>query len=600
MATTNPLVTQNPSPKLIAGSPAEISYTDLSYNVVPDISNNLTYSLRTTDPLSNEFDVFVSSELQPQAFVPNSLFIGAGLTGPGGMARDGSGNFYVVNGQTNPGTISVYTPTGTFTRTITLVGGWLQPRYCGVDISNNILYVSSETNFGIAGIYLSGSPPPSTNNPTLTILGVGTPWSNYCRQMVCYNGYLYIAMKVGPPGYIVKYNLTTNAYVELDVGSVVTAGQPIAIVHNPFYVAGGNNFLYFTTVATANNSIYSVSEITGTETLTGGTGSATITRVTTFVGGLLWGITIDDTENLYVTTSFVFSYYLARISLTDPDRHNLSYVALSPAGPSLSRSRGLIFDGSFNLYLTDEDNNRVLKTRPKGFEFGGPSSIVNGDAYYSLDKRTTYLHDISNNNLVTTFLLNPAECFKKGTKILCENDIYIPIEELKIGTLVKTYKHGYKKVTTILYDKLFNKLSNDTTSNNSIQNIRSQMYTYSRESNPKLIEDLHLTGGHSLLFDTLTDDETDNMKQIRWPTKEEYFVEDKYKLLACFNRNLRIATEQDVDVYHFTLNPPERANSSHVYGIYANGILAESCSIASMEKSSAKRKILSLVKPKQR
>ena len=111
---------------------------------------------------------------------------------------------------------------------------------------------------------------------------------------------------------------------------------------------------------------------------------------------------------------------------------------------------------------------------------------------------------------------------------------------------------------------------------------------------------MHLTGGHSLLFDTLTDDETDNMKQIRWPTKEEYFVEDKYKLLACFNRNLRIATEQDVDVYHFTLNPPERANSSHVYGIYANGILAESCSIASMEKSSAKRKILSLVKPKQR
>ena len=407
-------------------------------------------------------------------------------------------------------------------------------------------------------------------------------------------------MKVGPPGYIVKYNLTTNAYVELDVGSVVTAGQPIAIVHNPFYVAGGNNFLYFTTIATANNSIYSVSEITGTETLTGGTGSATITRVTTFVGGLLWGITIDDTENLYVTTSFVFSYYLARISLTDPDRHNLSYVALSPAGPSLSRSRGVIFDGSFNLYLTDEDNNRVLKTRPKGFEFGGPSSIVNGDAYYSLDKRTTYLHDISNNNLVTTFLLNPAECFKKGTKILCENDIYIPIEELKIGTLVKTYKHGYKKVTTILYDKLFNKLSNDTTSNNSIQNIRSQMYTYSRESNPKLIEDLHLTGGHSLLLDTLTDDETDNMKQIRWPTKEEYFVEDKYKLLACFNRNLRIATEQDVDVYHFTLDPPERANSSHVYGIYANGILAESCSIASMEKSSAKRKILSLVKPKQR
>jgi hypothetical protein len=115
------------------------------------------------------------------------------------------------------------------------------------------------------------------------------------------------------------------------------------------------------------------------------------------------------------------------------------------------------------------------------------------------------------------------------------------------------------------------------------------MYTYFRESNPDLIEDLHLTGGHSLLLDTLTDEESANMKKIHWSTKEEYMVDDKYKLLACFSRELHLSAEQYADIYHITLEPPDNSKSTHVYGIYANGILAESCSILSMEKSSAKK-----------
>jgi hypothetical protein len=572
-------IIQNPSPTLIVGQPGQVSYTDLSYNIVPDISNNFTYVLRT-DASSNEFDLFLNSESPPQSFTPNSLFTNTNLTGPAGMAQDSVGNFYVANGQGLPPTISVYTSTGIFTRTITLAAGWIQPRYCGIDPLNNILYVSSESNVGIAGVNLNGSPPPSTNDPTLTIFGVGTPWSNICRQMVWYNGYLYIAIKTGPPGYIIKYNLTTKAYVVLNVESVVISGQPIAIVHNPFYVTGGNNFLYFTTVATLNNSIYAVSEITGTETLTGGTGSATITSVTTFIGSSVWSITIDNTGNLYAAiTGDFFSNLcqIARIDITDPDRHNLSYVALSSVGPSLTRSRGLVFDGSLYLYLTDEVNNRVLKTQPKTFIFGGVSSIINGDAYYnSVDGRTTYLYDISNDELVTTFLLNPAECFKKGTKILCENDIYIPIEEIKIGTLVKTYKHGYKKVIKCLHEKLRNTCSPDNSLENSFQNRCNKLYTYSRESNPDLIEDLHLTGGHSLLLDTLTDEQTNNMQQIPWPSKDDYMVEDKYKLLSCFNRELYVSTEQNVEIFHIKLEPPKNANPNYIYGIYANGILAES------------------------
>jgi hypothetical protein len=169
-------------------------------------------------------------------------------------------------------------------------------------------------------------------------------------------------------------------------------------------------------------------------------------------------------------------------------------------------------------------------------------------------------------------------CFKKGTKILCENEIYIPIEELKIGDLVKTYKHGYQKIIMFAHSRLCEYSKNRT----------NKLYTYSREKNPDLIEDLHLTGGHSLLVDALTEEESTHMQKIKW-SKDGRMVEDKYKLLACFSDNLAVSVEQNVEIYHFTLEPPENAKPNYVYGIYANGILAESCSQGAMEKSLGKQ-----------
>jgi hypothetical protein len=116
-----------------------------------------------------------------------------------------------------------------------------------------------------------------------------------------------------------------------------------------------------------------------------------------------------------------------------------------------------------------------------------------------------------------------------------------------------------------------------------ISNSRNQIYIYTQKSNPELIEDLYLTGGHSLLVDSLSETESNDMKQAEL-LDTEFMVEDKYKLMCCFNKKLEVAANQNVVLYRIALEAPENASPTHVYGIWANGILSESSSKASMDK----------------
>lgn len=580
---SNPVITQTPNPFTPDSVPpnnrGQVIYTDLSYNIVPDISNNPTYTLRT-DVADDVFDVFQSSIDEPQAFVPNSQFTAMNLSNPTGMARDSAGNFYVANapfvGASLDATISVYNSNGVYLRLINVNSGatWSNLRYLAFDDSDN-LYASSESSVGIAYIAAGAS----TNTYANTIFPNPNPFSNKSRGLAFHSGYLYIVLRQTPP-YVVKYNVSNNNYVLLNLSTDLSGSSPIAIVYNPFYVSSPTPFLYLTAtgIFAGENKIFTISEITGTESLSpGGTGTATITLLTDAFSSTQspFSIDVDNSGNLYVGLTSLFDPTIgeiARVTATGTIS-NISSVALFSIGPTLGRSQGLIFDGSLNLFISDRVNSRVIKSRPKTFVFGGPSATSN-EANYGLPV-TTYLYNISDNVITTTFDLNIV-CFKKGSKILCENDIYKPIEGLKIGDLVKTYKHGYQKIIRLAHSRLCD----------FVQSVYNKMYTYSRESNPELTEDLHLTGGHSLLLDTLTDEESNDMKKIHWPTKEEYMVEDKYKLLACFSRKLYISTEENAEIYHLTLEPPKNAKPSYVYGIYVNGILAESCSQSAMEQVS--------------
>lgn len=102
-------------------------------------------------------------------------------------------------------------------------------------------------------------------------------------------------------------------------------------------------------------------------------------------------------------------------------------------------------------------------------------------------------------------------CFLKGTKILAvNNDIeqYIKIEDLKPGDIVKTHLHGNKKIHMIGYSDIYNKPTNDDSRPKNI------LYKYTQEKYPELLEELVMTGCHSVLVDGFKEGERRKQKKF--------------------------------------------------------------------------------------
>ena len=149
-------------------------------------------------------------------------------------------------------------------------------------------------------------------------------------------------------------------------------------------------------------------------------------------------------------------------------------------------------------------------------------------------------------------------------------DVYIPIEYIEEGTLVKTYKNGYKKCKFNMKELLNNKKEH------SINNL----YRLSKLTNGNLFEDLYITGSHSMLYDDLTEKEEEAMNKLlavynsKFDIEISSKIEDKYKLIAYYDNTFtEIKKDININIYHLVL---ESDNKNRNYGIWANGVLTES------------------------
>ena len=194
--------------------------------------------------------------------------------------------------------------------------------------------------------------------------------------------------------------------------------------------------------------------------------------------------------------------------------------------------------------------------------FGLSSPYFNIYDYGIIYDGTSELNEGIGNSTFITQISDPS-CFNEGTKILCLNknlgEEYIPIETLRSGDLVKTFKHGYRKIDLIGKNTLINNPSK----------FNECMFKMEKSDSNGLIEDLIVTGGHSILVDDLGEQKEENEKLLG-----TQIIDNKYLLLAAVSSDFsKIETVNVYTYYHFILE--NNGNDEERYGVWANGVLTE-------------------------
>ena len=176
------------------------------------------------------------------------------------------------------------------------------------------------------------------------------------------------------------------------------------------------------------------------------------------------------------------------------------------------------------------------------------------------------------------FYLYPTiTCFLEGTKILCLVDgveEYLPIETLKPGVHVRTKCDGFKEIAMIGKGPIQNLAGNER--------VENRLYKCTPAKYPSLTEDLYITGCHSILEHKLTDKQrADSMHH----TGDVFVTSQMYRLMAFMDdRAEPWDSEGSYTIWHVAL---ENTNPSMNYGIYANGLLVESCAINFLKNRSS-------------
>jgi surface protein len=169
---------------------------------------------------------------------------------------------------------------------------------------------------------------------------------------------------------------------------------------------------------------------------------------------------------------------------------------------------------------------------------------------------------------------NKVVCFNEGTRILClkgGKDQYIRIGRLKVGDRVKTLNHGYKKII-------------DLRKGNYRLNRLADMGIYKMKKQGNMIADLEMTGLHCILVDPNDSKYADDIKRQGGLKNEKFFVDGKFRLRANQSHEFEQMECKDYTIYSFALEDQQEQ-----YGIWANGVLAETTSKRILEISNMQK-----------
>jgi len=203
--------------------------------------------------------------------------------------------------------------------------------------------------------------------------------------------------------------------------------------------------------------------------------------------------------------------------------------------------------------------------------YGGQNNILvtSSDTNLSLpDSSKSYTVTMNLNEMSYSIVEYKITCFKEGTNILClvdNKELYIPIENIRKGTLVKTVLYGYLPVYMIGKSKIYNSGDN--------LHSKNRLYICKKEKYKDLNEDLIITGCHSILVDQLSIEEIYKTVELFGVI---YMTDNHFRLIACLDKRAEPYDKEGIyEIWHLAL---ENEDNYKNYGIYANGLLVESIS----------------------
>jgi hypothetical protein len=213
-------------------------------------------------------------------------------------------------------------------------------------------------------------------------------------------------------------------------------------------------------------------------------------------------------------------------------------------------------EGAINNYRINTDRS-IDYTVDNGATYLSTGSTI---SYNTIAGAATNLEQSPPNQ----FGAGVNNCFLEGTKLythLHDKDVYVNIENLRTGDLVNTYLHGKRAIKFIGKDTLFN---NPDKWNGCLKKI---------PKSGDMIDDLYVTGAHSLLVDELSEKESDGIMAIYGTTDRK--IDDKFMLNTWVSENAEpVLAAEFFTIYHLVLEHDDDENKK--YGIWANGVLTES------------------------
>jgi hypothetical protein len=287
-------------------------------------------------------------------------------------------------------------------------------------------------------------------------------------------------------------------------------------------------------------------------------------------------ITIDSDNNVYISDigkKSVLKCNSSGIIINEFFINNVSFSSI-------------LFHNNY-FYCSNQNKNSITKCNIEGiiinenFIIGGQTILGGGIAFDNFHNfyvsNEFNFHENDKENKYTTILMvkmyEPL-CFNKGCKILCLNkkyeEKYKNVEKLKIGNIIKTYKHGYRKITFIHKNIL----------KNNPENYIECMYKLPKNTvidGNTCFEDFIITGNHSILVNNILKEIKEEYKQI-FKNKNIQKIDDKYLLQSFISKDFEKITDNNIYIYyHFVLENDD--NNDRQYGVWCNGILTETLNL---------------------